>query len=68
MRYQQGGVFHFLTFSCYRRVPLPGHGAAYRVFESELEAVWRRYGFVIAGNVPMPQHVHFLVGEPRFST
>jgi len=65
VRYQQCGVFHFLTFSCYQRLPLLGHDDAYSVFESELEAVRAQFGFVIAGYVLMPEHVHMLVGEPR---
>ncbi|MGA2809194.1 MAG: transposase [Terracidiphilus sp.] len=65
VRYQQCGVFHFLTFSCYRRQPLLGSETAYSVFESELEAVRRQYGFVVGGYVLMPEHVHLLVGEPR---
>jgi len=68
VRYQECGVFHFLTFSCYRRLPLLGSGVAYRVFEDELEAVRRRYELVVAGYVLMPEHVHLLVAEPRVST
>jgi hypothetical protein len=49
VRYQKCGVFHFLTFSCYRRMPLLGMGAAYSVFEREFEAVRLRYGFVVGG-------------------
>lgn len=64
VRYQKCGVFHFLTFSCHRRLPLLGTGAAYRIFEAELEKVRRRYRFVVAGYVLMPEHVHLLVGEP----
>jgi len=67
-RYQECGVFHFLTFSCYRRLPLLGSSAAYRVFEDQLEAVRRRYGLVVAGYVLMPEHVHLLAGEPRIAT
>jgi putative transposase len=33
-----------------------------------LEAVRVRYGFVVAGYVLMPEHVHLLIGEPRVST
>ncbi len=65
VRYQKCGVFHFLTFSCYRRLPLLGNGAGYRVFEEKLETVRRRFEFVVAGYVLMPEHVHLLVGEPR---
>lgn len=62
---QKSGEFHFLTFSCYRRLPLLGTHAAYSIFEQELETVRMRYGFVVAGYVLMPEHVHLLVGETR---
>jgi putative transposase len=68
VRYQKCGVFHFLTFSCYRRQPLLANISAYAAFERELEAVRRRYGFVVAGYVLMPEHVHLLVGEPRVAS
>ena len=68
VRYQQCGCFHFLTFSCYRRQPLLDTATAYGVFERELEAVRVRYGFVVAGYVLMPEHVHLLVGEPSRSS
>ena len=45
-----------------------GCAAAYRVFERELEEVRRRYGFVVAGYVVMPEHVHLLLGEPLVSS
>ncbi len=57
-----------MTFSCYRREPLLAAPAAYSVFEQELEAVRRRYGFAVAGYVLMPEHAHLLVGEPSRST
>jgi len=68
VRYQKSGVFHFLTFSCYRREPLLASSAAFEVFVSELEKVRRCYGFVVAGYVLMPEHVHLLIGEPRRSS
>jgi putative transposase len=68
VRYQKSGDFHFITFSCYRRLPLLGEPAAYMTFESELEAVRRRYEFVVPGYVLMPEHVHLLVGEPLVSS
>ena len=64
VRYQKCGVFHFITFSCYRRQPLLGDHGAYQIFEQVLEAVRLRYGFVVAGYVLMPDHVHLLLGEP----
>lgn len=64
VRYQKCGVFHFLTFSCYRRQPLLGNENAHGVFERELEAVRRRYRLVVVEYVLMPEHVHLLAGEP----
>jgi putative transposase len=68
VRYQKCDFLHFLTFSCYRRQALLGNATAYTIFERELEAVRVRYGFVVAGYVLMPEHVHLLVGEPRRSS
>lgn len=68
VRYQKSGEFHFLTFSCYRRLQFLATDAAYRVFEQELETVRLRYGFVVAGYVWMPEHVHLLVGETRVAS
>jgi putative transposase len=68
VRYHQSGQFHFLTFSCYKRLPLLGSAAAYSTFEQELERVRQSYGFVVAGYVLMPEHVHLLTNEPPFST
>ena len=65
VRYQQTGEFHFLTFSCYRRQAHLSAPAAMDLFEDALERVRRRYLFVIAGYVVMPEHVHLLVNEPR---
>jgi putative transposase len=68
VRYQQCGCFHFVKFSCYRRQPLLNTPTAYNVFERELESLRQRYGFVVAGYVLMPEHVHLLVGEPQRSS
>jgi putative transposase len=65
IRYQQTGDFHFLTFSCYRRLPYLKTAAARELFESALERVRQRHHFVVAGYVVMPEHVHLLVSEPR---
>jgi len=63
--YQQTGGFHFLTFSCYRRRVYLSALGAMDLFENALERVRRRYLFVVAGYVVMPEHVHLLVNEPR---
>ncbi len=65
VRYQEAGNLHFLTFSCYRRLAHLGHPEVRDLFEDGLERMRRRYGFVVAGYVVMPEHVHLLVSEPR---
>jgi putative transposase len=65
IRYQQTGEFHFLTFSCYHRLPYLSTSAARDLFEGALERVRVRYLFVVAGYVVMPEHVHLLVNEPQ---
>jgi len=64
VRYQHTGNFHFVTFSCDRRQPLLATRSGYGIFEQELDMVRRRHGFVVAGYVVMPEHVHLLVSEP----
>jgi putative transposase len=66
-RYQHCGSFHFLTFSCFHRNQYLGSRPARELFESALERIRLRCGFVVAGYVVMPEHVHLLVSEPRTS-
>jgi putative transposase len=65
VRYHQAGCFHFLTFSCYHRLPYLDTAAARNLFERSLEAMRKRYEFVVCGYVVMPEHVHLLVSEPK---
>jgi putative transposase len=64
-RYQQAHHLHFVTFSCYRCLPLLGTAEARRVFEQTLEKVRGWYGWCVVGYVVMPEHVHLLVTEPE---
>ena len=56
---------HFITSSCYRR--LPGfQGPEYRNFFIQTLARLRdRYRFELVGYVIMPDHFHLLMSEPR---
>jgi|SRR5665213_2934097 len=65
VRYHQAGCFHFITFSCYRRLPYLGTPTARSLFERSLESMRTRYQFVVSGYVVMPEHVHLLVSEPK---
>ena len=65
VRYHQAGCFHFLTFSCYRRLPYLGTAEARSLFERSLEVMRKRYDFVVCGYIVMPEHVHLLLSEPK---
>ena len=56
---------HFVTWSCYRRLPFLSSARARDYFLSILEQVRQRYRFVVVGYVVMPEHVHLLVTEPE---
>ncbi|MGH9687971.1 MAG: REP-associated tyrosine transposase [Candidatus Acidiferrales bacterium] len=58
------GHLHFITFSCYRRLPLLRSARARHVFVRTLDRVRREYGFKLVGYVVMPEHVHLLISEP----
>ena len=66
-RYQQYGQIHFITFSCYRRLPLLTSSRAKHLFLVSLERVRRAYGLLVYGYVVMPEHVHLLISEPARS-
>jgi putative transposase len=68
IRYHHSGQFHFITFSCYQREAHFFNEHSFCVFEQEMEKARRRYGFVIARYVIMPEHVHLLVNEPTTAT
>ena len=66
-RYGQGHL-HFITFSCYHRLPLLKSIRARNFLIQLLGELRARYQFSIVGYVVMPEHVHLLVGEPRVGT
>ena len=65
VRYQQSTNLHFVTFSCYHRLPYLGATSARDLFERSLETMRVRYDFFVTGYVVMPEHVHLLVSEPK---
>jgi putative transposase len=67
-RFQQSRNLHFLTFSCYHRLPNFTHPTARGVFESSLETVRKKYELCVYGYVVMPEHVHMLINEPERET
>jgi putative transposase len=56
---------HFITCSCYRRLPFLKATRSRDRFLSILEQTRQRYRFVIVGYVVMPEHIHLLLTEPE---
>jgi putative transposase len=67
-RYYGAGDLHFITCSCYRRQPLLSTARSRDLFLTVLERMRRRYQFVVAGYVIMPEHIHLLISEPQVKT
>ncbi len=62
------GHLHFLTFSCYKRLPLLKTAWSREVFLQELGRLRAEFGFRVIGYVVMPEHVHLLMNEPSGAT
>ncbi len=56
---------HFITFSCYRRLPLLAFARRRTALLRLLDEVRRKYHFAVLGYVVMPEHVHLLIGLPE---
>jgi putative transposase len=67
-RYYGKGHLHFITFSCYRRLPLLKGARSRDTFVRELRKVRDQTGFRLIGYVVMPEHVHLLISEPERGT
>jgi len=63
-RLHHSGQSHFLTFSCYHRLPLLAQMRMEEAFLLALEQVRRRFALRVYGYVVMPEHAHLLVSEP----
>jgi putative transposase len=64
-RFHGDGSYHFITFSCYNRLPYLHNDTARILFEEQLERVRKKHDFYLFGYVLMPEHVHLLMSEPK---
>jgi putative transposase len=64
-RHHTFGHDHFITFSCYHRLPFLNDDHARAVFLETLERLRERHRFHVFAYVLMPEHVHLLLDEPR---
>lgn len=55
---------HFITVSCYHRLPFLNAPESRDTILDILEQTRQRYRFVVVGYVVMPEHVHLLITEP----
>ena len=67
-RYYGRKHLHFITCSCYRRLPLLRSVRARNVLVKILDEVRRKYGFDLVGYVVMPEHIHLLISEAEKGT
>ncbi len=64
-RFQTAESLHFVTFSCFHRIPLLEVPGARETVEAVLEQARARHQARVYAYVLMPEHVHLLVNEPR---
>jgi putative transposase len=68
IRHYGRGHLHFITFTCYRRLPLLRSVRSRNVFAQILGETRDHYGFSLVGYVVMPEHIHLLISEPAKGT
>ena len=67
-RYYGAEQLHFITCSCYHRLPFLRAARSRDRILSVLEQTRKRYRFVVVGYVVMPEHIHLLLSEPEVGT
>jgi putative transposase len=63
-RFQQAESLHFITFSCFGRLPFLEHAQPKHIVEGILEQLRARHQARIYAYVLMPEHIHLLINEP----
>jgi len=63
-RFHHTGQSHFITFTCYHRLPKLDTGEARDLAVAALEHARVQYRFRVYAFVVMPEHVHLLISEP----
>lgn len=59
---------HFITCSCYRRLPFLRDARKRDLLLRILNSVREKYQFSLVGYVIMPEHIHLLISEPKIGT
>jgi putative transposase len=61
-RFQRAESLHFITFSCFHRLPVLEASGALQTVEAVLEQARARHQARVYAYVLMPEHVHLLMG------
>ena len=64
-RFHHTGHSHFITFTCYHRLPKTNTGEIRDLVVAALEHARVKYRFLVYAFVVMPEHVHLLISEPE---
>ena len=67
-RFHHTGQSHFVTFTCYHRLPHLVDEMTSQAFVVALERARKLYQFRVYGFVAMPEHAHLLISEPESGT
>ena len=67
-RFHHSGQSHFVTFTCYHRLPHLADDKTCQAFVLALERARKLYQFRVYGFVAMPERVHLLISEPESGT
>jgi len=63
-RFQKAEALHFITFSCFHRLPFLEAPSPKETVEAVLERIRTRHQARVYAYVLMPEHVHLLINEP----
>ena len=63
-RFQQAESLHFITFSCFHRLPLLETPGGWETVEGVLEQTRARHQARVYAYVLMPERIHLLINEP----
>jgi putative transposase len=63
-RFQEAETLHFITFSCFNRLPFLESPRPKEMIEATLEQTRARHQARIYAYVLMPEHIHLLINEP----
>ena len=63
-RFQRAEALHFITFSCFHRLPFLEAPGPKETFEAILEQTRARHQARVYAYVLMPEHIHLLINEP----